>query len=191
MRSLFIPFIGVIIIITILSSCNSERFIDARRILIWNYDTIPLEIFVNGEKAIEMNEFFGEVHLLSGEYNIVAKSKGKEIDRISMSLDREIEENEYNRFVFTVGKKRDYVLLDMRDLYYNGDKLTIEKKFFGSNYLKIETNASKMYWPWSILPFKIYTSGGSYGIYQLFELPEGYKTKNDNEIIAYCASLII
>lgn len=191
MKTTIITLIGLFFIATIFSSCGGEKFVNARDVTIWNSDTIPLEIYVNGDKAIAFDEFYGDVYLMSGDYEIVAKSGGKEVGKVNISLSKETEENEYYRFVFIVGDKKSYALMDMSDLYDKGNELEVEDKFFNTNYLEIETNTFRRYWQWNTLPNTVYQSGGGTPeIFQLFEIPNEYEAKSDDDIVAYCSPLV-
>ena len=75
-----------------MTSCSPEHFVDATQLAIINYDTIPLTIYVDGEEATSFDSFWGEVHLNSGSYEIVAKSRGEEIDKASFS--RQVDQGE-------------------------------------------------------------------------------------------------
>lgn len=191
MKATILTFVTAVIISMAFTSCGRERFVDSRKVKIWNYDTIPMDIYVNGEKAAVVDDFFGEVNLLSGDYEIVAKSGDKEIDKVNISLSRETEDNTYNHFIFLAGQKKNYALIDVADLYDNGNELKVEETFFNTNYIELEYNTYRMYWPWSTLPMTIYgTEGNSHQIFQLIELPAGYEDKSDEDIIKYCSPLI-
>jgi hypothetical protein len=189
MRHLIKIVLPVLMIALLFSSC-SEHFVEARRISIWNYDTIPLTIYVDGDEAVEINEFWGAIYLNSGNYEIVAKSDGKEIDRVSVSVPVKKDGNKYNMDIFMVGQDKNFAMLNVGELYSNGTDFDLEETYFNTNHVEITNNPYRIYYPWSTLPLSIYTSAGTPDVYQLFELPKGYEDKSDDEIITYCSSLI-
>lgn len=189
MRKVILAINAILFVLLFGSGCK-EHFTAATEVSIWNHDSIPLDIYVNGTKAVSFKEFWGEVHLLSGDYEIVAKSGDKEVDKVNISLPAESEETDNYRYVFMVGKKKNHVLLNMTGLYDNDD-LEIEEKYLNTNYVAIEKNTYRIYWPWSTLPAVLHTTNKSdHSVYQLFELPAGYESKTDEEIMAYCSELV-
>ncbi len=165
---------------TLLTSCDSEKFVNARRVSIWNYDSIPMDIYVNGEKAVSFETFIGEVNLISGDYELVAKQGEKELDRISISLDKETESNEYNKRIWVVGQKKNYVLINAGELYDGDGEIELVEKYIGVNYMDIECSTYQFHYPWRKLPSKVYSSGDP-NVYQLLNFPEKYLNEPDDK----------
>ena len=191
MKHLTLSAIGLFVVMLLFSSCQ-EHFVDAERISIWNYDSIPLDIYVDGDKAVQVDEFFGAVYLNTGTYELVAKSGLTEVDRVGVTIVKETDDNQYNKTVFVVGGGKDYAMLNVGVLYSSQPErpFELEETYFDVNLLEIENNPYRMYYPWSSLPLSVYTSAGTPSVYQLFELPKGYQDKSDEEILAYCSALV-
>ena len=167
-----------------LSSCGKEQFVDATALHIWTHDTIETEIYVDGELATTFQSS-GRIYMNSGTYEIIAKQNGQEVDKVKWSAPVDKEGN-YDRYVFNVRAQKDYALIDMSELYEPSKKYKVKKKYFGEHLLKIKSNTYKTYFPGRTLPSTIYGSG----INQLFELPAGYESKSNEEIISYCKTQI-
>jgi hypothetical protein len=192
MKTKYTFYISAVLISILFTSCGgAENFVDSTKITIWNNDTIPLDIYVNGEKSAEVDNFQGEIHLLAGDYEIVAKNGDEVYNTINISLDQQNEGNQYFHYVFSVGAERNYVLLNVGSLYDDDGDIEIEEKFFETDYMALKYNTNRLYWSWSRLPETIYVQEGfAPGVYQLFELPSGYHERSDAEILDYCKELL-
>jgi hypothetical protein len=164
---------------TSLFSCTSEQFVDAKNIQIWNYDSIPMDIYVDGEKAVSFDKRkYGDVYLTSGSYELVAKVGDKEIDRIEVSVSKKTEGNRYDKQIWTVGQKRNYALFNAGELYEGDGEIELIEKFMDVNLIEFDCPTYRFYYPNNKLPMSLYTSGNP-DVYQLIEIPEAYIGKED------------
>lgn len=181
-----LPFclVGLLVFST---SCAKEHFVDASQITILNYDSIPLTIYVNGEEATSFESFWGEVHLNSGSYEIVAKSEGIEVDKINVKLPAYTPENKFDKHIFNVSGDVSYALCDMRYQYFNGHDMELEETYYNESYIWIKSDNWHTYYPWSYLPNSLYSQEGyTVAINQLFIIPGTYKEKEESEVLAFC-----
>ena len=175
----------ILYILTILTlvcsfhSCTPEQFVYAKNIQIWNYDSIPMDIYVDGEKAVTFDKRkYGNVYLTSGSYELVAKIGDKELDRISVSISKKTDGNKYDKQIWVVDKKRSYALFNAGELYQGDGKIELLEKYMDINYMEIDCPTYRFYYPQSKLPESLYTSGDP-DVYQLIEIPETYIGKED------------
>lgn len=172
--------IGLYIITSSFFSCTPEQFIYAKNIQLWNYDSIPMDIYVDGELAVSFNEGrgHGNVYLTSGSYELVAKVDGKEIDKVNVSVAKEIESNKYDKQIWIIGKKKNYALFNVGELYEGDGEIELLEKFIDVNFVEFDCPTYRFYYPNNRLPASLYSTGNP-DVYQLIEIPDKYMDKDD------------
>ena len=150
-----------------------------KNVMIWNYDSIPMDIYVDGEKAITFDKRkYGQIYLTSGSYELVAKLDDKELDRIKVSVPKKTEGNQYDKQIWVVGKKKNFALFNAGELYGGNGEIELVEKFLDVNFLEFDVPNYRFYYPHSKLPASLYTSGNP-DVYQLIEIPDAYIGKDD------------
>lgn len=169
-----------------LAGCGKEYMTEANNVFIMNPDTAAVEIFVNGEKAIDFSGIAENLYLNSGTYELVAKRGGAEISKASVSMSRKSESTQYDQIIWDLKGGRNFAVLDVRNAYWDNYPLAVEQTYNGENVLYFDCDTYHFYMPWRNLPMTVYANEGSTAsVYKLFELPADKKNMSDEEIIKW------
>lgn len=189
MRNRLIHLMLGILIIFSLVNCDSELeedFTYANQIDFINSDTIPVEVYVNNEKATEFSSYLGSIHLNSGNYSLTIKQGSKVLNQIKLNLDIKNTENQFYRHIVNIGKNKSYALIDVKANYDDNSQYKLEAKYINQDLIKIKSQTYHLYLPQEGLPTVIFSEKGSTSdIFKLAEIPASIASLSDDEILKY------
>lgn len=155
---------------------------------IWVYaneDGTPLDVYVDGDKAVSIPDDMGYLILNAGDYHLTAKSGETVIDETDISLGSE-EEGVLEIFIYNHSKKS-YALVDCAGYYYDNKETKAIATYFNEGFIHVETDhGSKFYSYDSPLPFQI-MDGQT--VLKLLEIPADLEG-DDAAIQSYCVTTI-